>query len=303
MDDAVQVFAQVRAEAARRSPTALLVVCLRELWALAMTAHAERRARVRGAQGRPAIRPPGERLRPCSFTLARSALAESTMRDLRDAARQLVRAPMATLVAAGSVGTALAGVVVVFALGNSLLWRPLPIVAAPDRLVRVFFGEGSGVWSYPHFDLVTRDRRTLDAAAFTDSPVAVGGVGAEPRATVGVSASVNIFDVLGVSPVIGRTFTDEDGDAVVLVGYGYWMRELGGRPGAIGETLLVGGRDLTIIGVLPEGVSAISAPVEPRSGHPIPRALRLTPSTGRSGSSHDSRPARRCHKRRPRSTR
>lgn len=253
--EAADVFAQVRQHAWRRSFAAWLLVWGREAAALLTTARVERQPQATAIDALPESKP---------LPLAR------LVAELRLAARQLARTPVSTLVAAGSIAVALAGVISIFALGNSLLWRPLPGVTAPERLVRVLADRDPGVWSYPHFELVTGHRRTLQgAAAYADSPVVVAAGEAAPRSMLGVSASANIFDVLGVSPLVGRVFTKADGDDVAVVGHGFWTRELHGRHDVIGSTIMVSSRPATVVGVLPPGLTAISAPVEAAVWLPI----------------------------------
>src|SRR5581483_12071352 len=79
----------------------------------------------------------------------------------------------------------------------------------------------------------------------------------EPAPLSGVAVTGNLFDVLGVRPLLGRTFTwDEtfDGsDRVLVLAYGTWQRLFGGDPNVIGRTIPLSGRTKRVVGVMPPG--------------------------------------------------
>ena len=72
-----------------------------------------------------------------------------------------------------------------------------------------------------------------------------------------MATSTNLFDVLGSRPLLGRTFTGEDGvrgkDDVVVLSYGFWQRHFGGDRNVVGKTFALDGVTQTVIGVMPEG--------------------------------------------------
>src|SRR5213078_4674749 len=82
------------------------------------------------------------------------------------------------------------------------------------------------------------------------------GVG-EPERLDGRRVSANLFDVLGVPPLLGRTFVPDDdrpGAHVVLLRYSLWQRRFGSDPNIIGRAVTLNGQSYTVIGVMPRGV-------------------------------------------------
>src|SRR5260370_11119355 len=74
-----------------------------------------------------------------------------------------------------------------------------------------------------------------------------------PEMIRGLRVSANLFDVLGVKPLLGRTFTeheDRSGERVVLIGYGLWQSRYGGDPGIVGRSILMDGVKTTVLGVM-----------------------------------------------------
>jgi predicted permease len=275
--DAAHVFEEVRQRARQRSLWMLAAAWLGELRGLAMTAIRERRDNDNqsgpwGASNTGSPKGPRRRFD------ARTAVAR-LVTDLWHGARVLARAPVFTLVAAGSVALALTGAVCVFAMANTVLWRPLPVATDPDQLVRVFFGDDYGVWSLPDTKTIAQDAGALEtAAAFSSSPIVLALPDQSPRRVFGVATVPAMLDVLGITTTRGRFFTESDDDAVVI-GHGFWMREFGGSPSALGTRLNIEGRTLTIVGVMPQGLSAIDAPLEPAVWYPIERQMQNQPGT------------------------
>jgi predicted permease len=103
----------------------------------------------------------------------------------------------------------------------------------------------------------------------------------------------NYFDMLGVQPALGRTFSNEEGDhasgaAVVVLSHGFWLRRFGGDPDVIGETFRASGQTVTVVGVAPEGFGGMLPLVMPD--------LWIPPSTqaliGEGGGNFESRGSR-----------
>src|SRR5690606_33218919 len=156
----------------------------------------------------------------------------------------------------------LAAMIVAFAIIHGMMPGPLPGVQDQDRLVevgieqRTAFGWGlrRTAWTdYP--DVV----RALDEGlpslegltSFTESRVAV--TLPEPRSLQAAFVSPNYFDVLGVSPEIGRTFAPDEGRLesalAAVISRALWMREFGGDPSVIGAPIGAGAQTFSIIGV------------------------------------------------------
>jgi putative ABC transport system permease protein len=176
--------------------------------------------------------------------------------DLRDALRSLRASPVVTLVAVVSLALGIGANTALFSLLDSILLKPLP-VRDPSRLAVV----DGGSWTNPIWEQIRAHRHDIfeDAFAWGTERFDLASHG-ETDFVDGVWASGSIFDVLGVRPALGRTFTDADDERaggpdgpVAVVGYGFWQRRLGGTPDAIGRHLLLSGVDVTIVGVMPRG--------------------------------------------------
>ncbi|HET9983694.1 MAG TPA: ABC transporter permease [Longimicrobiales bacterium] len=189
-------------------------------------------------------------------------LLENFAGDVRYAARGLRRAPGFTAAAVVTLGLGIGANSAIFSAVDAVLLRPPPF-PAPGRLVLLWgqrpdAGSPELPISYPNF----RDLREATSAfagvaawsSFEDSRLVLTGAGEPEQLRFGV-ASGDFFDVLGVWPVAGRTFTPADDEArsgpVVLVSEGLWRRRLGGEPGAVGRSLTLDGRPYTVVGVLP----------------------------------------------------
>lgn len=183
--------------------------------------------------------------------------------DLRHSLRLLARNPGFTLVAVLTLAVALGANTAVFSIMNGVLLKALPYRDA-DRLVALSVllpprgGEG-GRSSY------LDDRRlahwpapsgTIERIApYRTRSFTLSGFGAPERLS-GAQVAVSLFDVLGVSPVQGRTFAREESRAgrerVVVLSHRLWKRRFQGSPGIVGRSLTLDGWPYTVVGVMPE---------------------------------------------------
>jgi putative ABC transport system permease protein len=114
--------------------------------------------------------------------------------------------------------------------------------------------------------------------------------GGSPSEIRGTRVSFGLFEVLRVSPILGRTFTVEEDrpeeDAVVILGYDLWQRSFGGNPNVIGQKIIVSSRSRTIIGVMPRGFRfpevselwvplAVTSKIYTRNDHGLETIARL----------------------------
>jgi predicted permease len=180
------------------------------------------------------------------------------MHDLRMALRSLRRSPGFTSAAIATLALALGANTAIFGVLNAVVLAPLPY-ADEDELVMVWsrWNAFPKTWvSQEEFQTYTRANRTLaDLAAFTGSSATF----TEPENPERVQASgvtVSLFRTLGVEPILGRAFTEDEmvADAeVMLIGHRLWKRRFGEDPGVVGRTAEVGGVATEIVGVLPAG--------------------------------------------------
>src|SRR5579864_479962 len=179
--------------------------------------------------------------------------------DVRYALRQLRKSPGFTAVAVLTLALGIGANTSIFSAVYAVLLRPLPFKDA-DRLVFIRKQNPPRGWtnnpiSSPEI-LGWRDQSGAfeDMAAFSGHSCVLSGSEAaeeDPCET----ASSNLFSVLGVKPLRGRTFvSDEDkpeGARVVLLSYGLWRRRFGGDETLIGRSIDVNGGSYTVIGVMP----------------------------------------------------
>jgi putative ABC transport system permease protein len=175
--------------------------------------------------------------------------------DLRFGLRQFCKSPGLTGVMVLSLAIGIGANTGVFSIVNALLLRSLPY-RDPARLAVL------DIWFTPHNSAQQfhewRNTSTYlaDAALAEQYDVNLGGAGEWRRAHV-AQTSWNFFSMLGTQPILGRAFTrgeDEPGrDSIAVIGYGMWQELFGGAPGALGATIRVDGKPLTVVGVAPPG--------------------------------------------------
>jgi len=214
--------------------------------------------------------------------------------DARYAVRQLVKSPGFTLVAVLTLAFGIGATTAIFSVVNTVMLRPLPWPDA-DGLVRVF----ERVPQYGRFSVAPAnfiDWRVQNTvferiAAMTpgsDTYIASDG----PERVVRASVSWDTFDLLGVTPALGRTFREEEDQPgqgnVIVISHGLWQRRFAGDPGVLGRTITLSGVPVTIIGVMPpdfyfpnrevEFWRPIALPANPtRGGHYLAVVARLKP--------------------------
>lgn len=211
---------------------------------------------------------------------------DSVLRDLRHALRGLSRRPGFTLVAVLSLALGIGANTGVFSLVNAVLLRPLP-VERPDELVEVYTGDSDG---YPYAtsswpDVVDLREATGDvfqAVAAYELFVTTTERDAQPVVLMGEAVSRNYFELLGVRPALGRAFAPDEGvvageDRVALVGHAFWQREMGGDPEAVGATIRLNRRPLTVIGVLPEDFHGMIPALVPDVWVPVTLMDEISP--------------------------
>jgi putative ABC transport system permease protein len=181
--------------------------------------------------------------------------------DLKDdvavALRQLKASPAFALVAVLTLALGIGANSAMFAVADATLLRPLPFPDA-DRLVAVSeIRQDGGRGTANPLDFVDwRERnRSFEAmAAAMTSLTSITGADGVTQPLPGQAVTAHFFDVLGVTPLAGRTFRPSDeGPAphVVVIGEALWQSHFGGDAGAIGSAIRLGGRAFTLVGVIP----------------------------------------------------
>ncbi|MFZ3376980.1 MAG: ABC transporter permease, partial [Chthoniobacterales bacterium] len=180
------------------------------------------------------------------------------MNDIRFAFRKLRQSPAFTSIAVITLALGIGLNTAIFSLINDLFLRGLPF-KEPARVVRLYGGDKTrdlvdtpiSVPRYQHY----RDGQTIfdGFAAENFSAFTLTGLG-DPLQIFGGRLTSNYFDVLGVSPILGRNFLLEEEETadVALVTKNFWQKRLGGDPRVIGRSITLDGTPHTIVGVLPD---------------------------------------------------
>ncbi len=179
--------------------------------------------------------------------------------DLKYAVRQLKNSPAFTLIATLTLALGIGANSAIFALVDATLLRPLPF-GDPERLVSIWENSATSARSYVSplnmLDWNARSRTFEKIAGFTPG---VGGMvmaGADGNAeTVSRQwVTAGIFDVLGVKPIAGRTFSADDERKranVIVMGEGFWRTRFNADPAVIGRDIRLDGSLWTLVGVVP----------------------------------------------------
>jgi putative ABC transport system permease protein len=180
--------------------------------------------------------------------------------DVRYGLRQLRRNPGFTLVAVLTLALGIGANTAMFSVIDAVLLRPLPF-PNPSQLIALHEGvpkQGYPTMGFspPDFAAFEQSQKSFGAvASFRDEPVEISGQG-EPERVVAARISSSLFPILGVGPMLGRSFTPQEdlpGNKVAILGYGFWQHRYGGKPDIIGQSITIDRQPYTIIGVMPQG--------------------------------------------------
>ena len=182
-------------------------------------------------------------------------------RDVRYAFRMFVRNPGFTGVIVVTLALGIGANTAIFSLIDALMLRWLP-VRNPQELVQVGFrapagAPGVGTLSYAIVGALADQRDIFSSVAgFSRFNFDVGPPGSVSSVS-GALVTGEYYDTLGLNAAIGRLLTPKDDEPgapmVAVASHGYWERQLGGRPDAIGQKVLVNGVPVTVVGVSPRG--------------------------------------------------
>jgi putative ABC transport system permease protein len=209
----------------------------------------------------PAVTPPRRRRVTVAEVEGTSAMGAGWSREFRHAWRALRQRPALAAVIVGTLAVALAANAVIFNLADALYLRPFRF-AQVDRLIVVASDTGVGK---PYFD-----RESVAAADFRDwrrTLTTVSHLAAlewwdpnysgveRPESLHGFLVTPGYFELLGVQPLIGRTFTADDGrpnaTRTVILSHALWLRRFNADPAILGTTLRLEGAPHEVIGVMP----------------------------------------------------
>ena len=204
---------------------------------------------------RPGRNVPTERPPPC-FSIS--------LQDVRYSVRLLLRTPGVTLLALLTLTLGIGANTAIFSIVNGVLLKPLAFPDA-DRLYLIQHAllsdranrtQLSSTTPGNFYDIQRAARGFQQMAAFSGATVTLTGRG-EPERLQGLGSVGSVLEVVGVAPVLGRILTEADdrieAPKVVVINYEIWQRLFGGRPDALGQTMVLGGVPSTVIGVMPKG--------------------------------------------------
>ncbi len=182
---------------------------------------------------------------------------ETLIQDLRYGLRVLARSRGFAAVAVATLALGIGANTALFSVINGVLLSPLPF-PQPDQLVTLHENkpnfEGGSV-SYPNFHDWQKDNHTFSSLGLArPSQFILTGIG-DAEQVSGEFVSSDFFTVLGVKPVIGRTFAEEEervgAGPVALISGGLWRRKFSSDPDILGKSITLDARDYTIVGVIP----------------------------------------------------
>jgi len=188
---------------------------------------------------------------------------DDLVRDLRYGARTLQRNTAFTLVAILALAMGIGANTAMFSVAYGMLFRPLPFPEA-DRVAVVFM-------NYAHRDFVwgtmcmrdyltwkENNRAFEEPCLFRNLRMDIGGTEALPEQVLGASVTAGFFSTIGVSPLLGRSFTAGEDQpnttSLAVLGESLWRRRFGGSPAVLGRTIMVNGAPATVVGVMPAAI-------------------------------------------------
>ncbi|HEV8366366.1 MAG TPA: ABC transporter permease [Pyrinomonadaceae bacterium] len=181
---------------------------------------------------------------------------DSLFKDIRFGVRGLLKHPSFTAIAVITLALGIGANTAIFSVLYAVLLRPLPYPDS-DRVVRIEETEGRGGMgvSPPNFVDFQQQNQTFESVAAYSSGTFILTGGSEPVRIQSSTVSHNLFSLLKVNPLIGRTFSaadeSENQTGVAILSHGLWLRCFGGDPGLVGKQITLDSKSYLVIGVMP----------------------------------------------------
>ena len=182
---------------------------------------------------------------------------ETLVYDLRFALRQMSKTPGLALLAIVTLALGVGANTAIFTVIENVLFRPLPY-ANSSRLI--FIGPANdkpvfGATSWLNYrDIRAQSKLMQDTAGYSGDISVLENHGTS-ESVVAPRVTTNLFGMLGVKALVGRTFNEDEGrmggPAVVLLSEGLWRNSFQGNPGVVGQVVKIGGKPRMIVGVMP----------------------------------------------------
>ncbi len=212
---------------------------------------------------------------------SRKEVLMSLGQDARLSLRSLARSPAFTIVAVVCLALGIAATASIFTVVRGALVRPLPYrdserlvsiyTALPDRQER-----GVNISYHDYYAWRTGNTTLQDVGMWTWSSLTVTGSDDAERIDA-AQVTANLFPILGIAPMLGRTFLEEEevpGTRVIMLGHGLWQRRYGGDRNIVGKTIRVNAVEHTVVGVMPPG---FAFPEIGQAWRPLPNDLQNDP--------------------------
>jgi predicted permease len=171
--------------------------------------------------------------------------AEALRQDLRYASRSLRRTPGVTTAALIVLTLTIGATTAIFSVANGVLFRPLPL-ADPGRLVLF---NTMGVLDFQNCREQSGSFESIVYYSVIDKSLQDT---TEPERIAAIAAERGLFDLLGVRPLAGRTFSANDSTKVAVVSEGFWRRRFDGKPSLTDWKITLDGEPYTVVGIMPE---------------------------------------------------
>jgi macrolide transport system ATP-binding/permease protein len=240
------------------------------------------------------------------------------VRDVRYAFRQMQRNPGTTAIILVTLALGIGANNALFSFSDAILLRPIPVTRPSEvmTLAEATMDDPSGGFSYPDYrDVAAAEHAFSGLVAYRLTRLSVGiHADGTPRVRQAMMVSGNFFRTLGIEPFLGRGFnpdemTTSEGPTAIL-GYDFWVNELGANREVIGRTLRLNGIPFAIVGVTPKSFTGIdrffppsvyvplsmwgrlegseTLPLENRGRHDLTVLGRLRPSVSRKSAQLDA---------------
>jgi len=194
---------------------------------------------------------------------------ETLLQDIKYGIRGLIKRPSFTIVAVVTLALGIGANAAIFSVVNTVLLKPLRF-RDPERLVMVW--EEASFAGFPqntpapanYVDWKTQAKSFEDIAATAGTSFNLTG-GGDPERVEARAVTANFFPLLGVDPVLGRTFLPEEdqpgGSKVAVISYSLWQTRFGGQRSLLNSDIQLNGEKYTVIGVMPRGFQLIDTDI------------------------------------------
>jgi predicted permease len=208
------------------------------------------------------------------------------LKDIRYAVRRLIKSPIFTATTVLSLALGIGGNVLIFSLINAFMFNPLSVVKNPHEVVWVYSSMTNGPAylssTYPDF-LDYREQNDVfrELSAFDGIELSMN-LGGELEIVRGAIVTGNLFSVLNVDAISGRTFLPEEDQRqgthpVAMLSHGFWQRRFGGDPNVVGKPIELNGLSFTVVGITPPGFTGAEGVTMPDLWVPMMMYNQLYP--------------------------